>query len=130
MSDSRLDAFDEISAVIVAGIRFVAGFTRSIAPIVNCVIFDRAPVGVHDVNAIELVEMTVRMKISGSEMNASSHRTPKNSCVTYAPRMLSSGTPTNDTQSGTSICRSGSVAGVDGSFFFVRLVNALVKISG
>src|SRR5687768_16321677 len=93
MSERRFDAFDEISAVIVAGIRFVAGFTRSIAPMVNCVIFDSAPVGVHDVSAIELVEMIVRRKISGSEMNARNQLTPKNWCVTVAPMMLRMGTP-------------------------------------
>ncbi len=91
MSDSRLAEFDAISAVIAAGIRLLAGLMRSIAPIVNCVIFDSAPVGVHDVSAIELVQMTVSTKISGSEMNASSHGTPKNSCVTSAPSTLRSG---------------------------------------
>src|SRR5687767_2871604 len=130
MSDSRFDAFDEISAVIVAGIRFVAGFTRSIAPIVNCVIFESAPVGVHDVSAIELVEMTVRMKISGSDTNARNQLTSKNRCVTVAPMTLRIGTPTNDTQSGTSMCRSGSLTAVEGSFFVVSVLNALVKISG
>src|SRR5688572_3667947 len=94
MSDSRFDAFVVISAVIVAGIRFVAGFTRSIAPIVNCVILDNAPVGVHDVSAIKLVEMTVRMKISGSDTNARNQLTSKNRCVTVAPMMLRIGTPT------------------------------------
>ena len=53
-----------------AGMRLLAGLVRSIAPIENCVIFDSAPVGVHEVSAIELVQMTASTKISGSEMNA------------------------------------------------------------
>ena len=57
MSESRFAALDAISAVIAAGIRLLAGLVRSIAPIVNCVIFDSAPVGVHEVSAIELVQM-------------------------------------------------------------------------
>ena len=74
----------------------------------NCVIFDSAPVGVHEVSAIELVQMTVSTKISGSEMNASSHGTSKNSCVTHAPSTLNSGTPTADIHSGNSMCFSTS----------------------
>ena len=73
--------------------------------------------------------MTVSTKISGSEMNASSHGTPKNSCVTQAPSTLRSGTPTNEIQSGNSMWRSGSAPGVL-SFFAVSDLNALVKISG
>src|SRR3989337_2922854 len=38
MSESRLAALDAISAVIVAGIRLLAGLARSIAPMLNCVI--------------------------------------------------------------------------------------------
>src|SRR5512135_3215070 len=96
MSDSRLAAFDEISLVRPAGSRLLAGLVRSIAPIVNCVIFDRAPVGVHEVSAIELVQMTASTKISGSETKASSQGTPKNSCETVAPRTLKSGMPTTE----------------------------------
>ena len=44
--------------------------------------------------------------------------------------MLRMGTPANDTQSGTSMWRSGSAAGVAGPFFVVSIANALVKISG
>lgn len=77
MSESRLAALEAISAVIPAGIRLLAGLVRSIAPMVNCVILDSDPVGVHDVSAMELVQMMVSTKISGSEMNASSHGTPK-----------------------------------------------------
>ena len=73
MSDSRLAELAAISAVIAAGIRLLAGLVRSIAPIENCVIFDIAPVGVHEVSAIELVQMIDSTKISGSEMKASSH---------------------------------------------------------
>ena len=68
MSDSRFAEFAAISAVIAAGIRLLAGLVRSIAPIVNCVIFDSEPVGVHEVSAIELVQITDSTKISGSDM--------------------------------------------------------------
>jgi len=84
MSDSRLAELAAISAVIAAGIRLLAGLVRSMAPIVNCVIFDIEPVGVHEVSAIELVQMIDSTNMSGSEMNASSHGTPKNSWVTHA----------------------------------------------
>ncbi len=92
----------------------LAGLVRSIAPIVNCVIFDIEPVGVHEVSAIELVQITDSTKISGSEMNASSHGTPKNACVTHAPSTLNSGTPTHDIHSGSSMCfeHVGAVAAV------------------
>src|SRR5688572_2808216 len=70
MSESRFDAFDAISAVIVAGIRFVAGFTRSMAPMLNCVIFDSAPVGVHDVRAIEFVHISVSRRINDNDLSA------------------------------------------------------------
>src|SRR5512133_909079 len=103
MSDSRLAELAAISAVIAAGIRLLAGLVRSIAPIVNCVIFDIDPVGVHDVSAIELVQMTDSTKISGSEMNASSQGTPKKACVTHAPRTLHSGMPTTEIQRGNSM---------------------------
>ena len=98
---------------------------RSIAPIVNCVIFDSDPVGVHEVSAIELVAITVSTKISGSEINASSHGTPKNSCVTHAPSTLNSGTPIADIHSGNSMCFSTSTP----SFFSLRFSRPL-KISG
>src|SRR5687767_659175 len=130
MSERRFAAFDAISAVIVAGMRFVAGLTRSIAPMLNCVIFDSAPVGVHDVSAIEFVQITVNRKISGNEINARNQLTPKNVCVIAAPRMLRMGTPTNEIQSGSSMWRNGSLAAVAGAFFVVSVANALVKISG
>src|SRR4029434_2551420 len=104
ISDSRLAELAAISPVIPAGIRLLAGLVRSIAPIVNCVIFDSAPAGVHDVSAIELVQMTDSTKINGSEMNASSHGTPKNSCVTHAPSTLNTGRPTADIHNGNSMC--------------------------
>src|SRR3984885_12408107 len=110
MSDRRLAALAEISPVIPAGIRLLAGLLRSIAPIENCVIFDSAPVGVQDVSAIELVQITVSTMISGSEMKASSHGTAKNQCVTLAPSTQNMGTPTNDTPSGNSMDRIGSAA--------------------
>ena len=81
MSESRLAALVEISAVIVAGTRLLAGLVRSIAPIENCVILASAEVGVHEVSAIELVLMIVSTKMSGSETRARNHDTPKNSCV-------------------------------------------------
>src|SRR5512141_2806854 len=103
MSDSRLAELAAISAVIAAGIRLLAGLVRSIAPIVNCVIFDIEPVGVHEVSSIELVQMMDSTKISGSEMNDSSHGTPKNAWVTQAPRTLKSGTPTIEIHKGNSM---------------------------
>src|SRR5574338_218254 len=130
MSDSRFDAFDEISAVIVAGNRFDAGLTRSIAPSVNCVILDSAPVGVQDVNAMELVEMIVSRKMSGREMSERSQLTPKNLCVIHAPTMLRIGTPMKEIHSGSSMSRSGSASGVARSFFVVSALKALVNISG
>ena len=125
--------FDAISAVMPAGIKLLAGFVRSIAPIVNCVIFDSDPVGVHDVSAIEFVQITVSTKISGSEMNANNQGTPKNSCVTHAPSTLKIGTPTNDIHSGNSMCASGSAASAATAAFAGRFrsdLNAFVNNSG
>ena len=62
-------------------------------------------------SAIELVQITVSTKISGSEMSASSQGTPKNACVIHAPATPSSGTPTPDIHSGSSMCASTSVPG-------------------
>src|ERR1700693_1523753 len=104
MSERRLAALPAISAVIPAGIRLLAGLVRSIAPIENCVILDSAPVGVHEVSAIELVQITASTKISGNEMNASSHGTPKNSCVIDAPSTLKIGIPTAEIHKGNSMC--------------------------
>ena len=73
---------DAISLVMPAGSRLEPGLLRSMAPIVNCVILDSAPVGVHEVSAIALVQITVSTKINGRETKASSHGTPKNRCVT------------------------------------------------
>src|SRR6267378_3496594 len=100
MSESRFAALAAISPVIPAGIRLLAGLVRSIAPIVNCVIFDSDPVGVHDVRAIELVQMMVSTNISGSETNASNHGTPKNACVVHAPSTLKAGTPIAEIHNG------------------------------
>src|SRR6185369_12412413 len=85
-----------------------AGLLRSIAPIENWVIFDSAPVGVHEVSAIELVQITVSTKISGSDTRARNIGTPKNSCVTQAPNRLRIGTPTQLSHSGSSMSASGS----------------------
>jgi len=41
-----------------------------------------------------VVQITDSTKISGSEMKASSHGTPKKVCVTQAPSTLKSGMPT------------------------------------
>src|SRR5689334_16950132 len=108
MSDSRLAALAAISPVMLAGSRLLAGLLRSIAPIVNCVIFDSAPVGVHEVSAIELVQITVSTKISGSDSSARLIGTPKKACVTQAPSRLRIGTPTHDSHSGSSMWASGS----------------------
>src|ERR671923_2167138 len=104
MSESRFDAFDAISAVMPAGIRLLAGFARSIAPMVNCVILASDPVGVHEVSAIEFAQMIVSTKMSGSEMNESSHGTPKNTCVAHAPSTLKIGMPTIESHGGNSMC--------------------------
>ena len=61
---------------------------------VNWVILESDPVGVHEVSAIELVQITVSTKISGSEISAKYIGTPKKICVTQAPRKLNIGTPT------------------------------------
>src|SRR4029453_4905936 len=125
MSDSRLAELAAISAVIAAGIRLLAGLVRSIAPIENCVIFDIAPVGVHEVSAIELVQMIDSTKISGSEINASSQGTPKNSCVTAAPSTLKAGIPTIEIHSGNSMCFTTSTA-----WDFALRLKIPLKISG
>src|SRR5688500_16026694 len=108
MSESRLAAFEAISAVIPAGIRLLAGLVRSIAPMVNWVILESDPVGVHEVSAIELVQMMVSTKMSGSEMKARNHGTPKNACVAQAPRTENTGMPTAETHSGNSMSFSTS----------------------
>src|SRR3954466_3964315 len=100
MSESRLAALAAISAVIAAGIRLLAGFTRSMAPMENWVILLSAPVGVHDVSAMEFVQMIDSTKMSGSEMNASSHGTPKKWCETHAPTTLMMGMPMAEIHSG------------------------------
>jgi hypothetical protein len=110
MSDSRLAALEAISLVMPAGSRLLAGLVRSIAPIVNWVILASDPVGVHEVSAIELVQMTVSTKISGSDTKASSQGTPKNACVIQAPSTLNTGTPTHDIHSGSSMWASTSEA--------------------
>ncbi len=81
MSDSRLAALEAISAVMPAGSRLEPGLLRSSAPIVNCVILASEPVGVQEVSAIELVQMTVSTKISGSDTMVSHSGTPKKACV-------------------------------------------------
>src|SRR4051812_35061525 len=103
MSESRLAALLQISAVIAAGSRLLAGFARSMAPMLNCVIFESAPVGVQDVSAIEFTQITVSTKMSGRQTNARSQGTPNQSCVIQAPTTLMIGTPTNDIQSGSSM---------------------------
>src|SRR3954464_4841277 len=107
MSDSRLAAFAATSAVMPAGIRLLAGLVRSMAPIENCVIFASDPVGVHDVSAIEFVQMIVSTKMSGSEMKASSQGTPKNAWLTDAAATLITGMPAMEIHSGNSMWRTG-----------------------
>src|SRR5436190_11248767 len=104
MSESRFAALAEISAVMPAGIRLLAGFTRSMAPMENWVILLSAPVGVHDVSAMEFVQMTESTKMSGSEMNASNHGTLKKWCDTQAPSTLKTGMPIAEIHSGNSMC--------------------------
>src|SRR3954454_2629640 len=109
MSESRFDAFDAISPVIAAGTRLLAGFVRSIAPIVNCVIFESDPVGVHDVSAIEFAQMIESTKMSGSEIAARSSGTPKKWCVTQTPSTLKIGMPIAEIHNGNSMCFSTSL---------------------
>src|SRR3982074_3812329 len=109
MSESRFEALEAISAVIPAGIRLLAGLVRSMAPMLNWVIFESAPVGVQDVSAIEFAQITLSTKMSGSEMNASSHGTPKKWCVTQAPSTENIGMPTAEIQSGNSMCSRTSL---------------------
>src|SRR5450755_4116331 len=125
MSESRFAELAAISPVIPAGIRLLAGLVRSMAPIENCVILDKAPVGVHEVSAIELVQITDSTKMSGNEMNASSQGTPKKVWLTQAPITLNSGTPTAEIHNGNSMCLRTSVP----SLFALRLKRPL-KISG
>src|SRR5690349_8880653 len=108
MSESRFEAFDAISAVMPAGIRLLAGFVRSIAPMVNCVILESDPVGVHEVSAIEFAQIIVSTKMGGSEMKESSHGTPKKACVAHAPSTLKIGMPTIESHGGNSMCLSTS----------------------
>ena len=103
MSESRFAALAETSAVMPPGMRLLAGLVRSNAAIVNCVILANEPVGVHDVSAMEFVQMMVSTKIIGKEMNARNHGTPKNSCDTVAPSTVRIGTATADIHSGSSI---------------------------
>src|SRR5437868_14316171 len=102
MSERRFDALAAISPVMPAGIRLLAGFTRSIAPMVNCVIFESAPVGVHDVSAMEFAQMMESTKMSGSEMKARSQGTPKKWWLTHAPATAMIGRPTAEIQIGNS----------------------------
>src|SRR5258707_14467653 len=103
MSESRLEALEAISEVMPAGMRLLAGLVRSIAPIVNCVILESEPVGVHEVSAIEFAQITESTKVNGSEMNARSHGTPKNAWLTHAPSTEKTGMPANEIQSGSSM---------------------------
>src|SRR5947208_16130450 len=103
MSERRLAALLQISAVMAAGRRLLAGFARSIAPMLNCVIFERAPVGVHEVSAIEFTQITVSTKMSGRQLKARSHGTSNHSCVIQAPSTLMIGTPMKESQSGSSM---------------------------
>ena len=99
MSDSRLAALDAISAVMPAGSRLLAGLLRSMAPMVNWVILDSEPVASRTVSAIELVQITVSRKISGSE--TSQHQgTPKESVRDQRPA-ASTGTPMYEIHSGS-----------------------------
>src|SRR5688572_31269510 len=85
--------------------RLVAGLVRSIPPSVNWVIFAMVAVEVHDVSAIEFVQMIVRTKVIGTATQASSQGTPKNQCVSQTPTALTSGTPAYETHIGSSMSR-------------------------
>src|SRR5258706_7083546 len=121
MSERRLDALAAISPVMPAGIKLLAGLVRSMAPMVNCVILLKGPVGVQDVSAMELAQITASTKINGSEMKARNHGTPKNSWLTYAPATLMIGMPTTEIQIGNSMCASTSAPC---AFLPVRPLNA------
>src|SRR6478735_12406009 len=103
MSESRLAPLSATSLVMPPVMRLVAGLLRSIAPSVNCVIIAIVLVEVHDVSAIELVQMIVSTNVIGTAMHAISHGTPKNQCVSHTPTALSTGTPANETHSGSSM---------------------------
>src|SRR6187551_3283020 len=108
MSESRLAPLSATSLVMPPVMRFVAGLLRSMAPSVNCVIFAIVLVDVHEVSAIEVVQMIVSTNVSGTATSASNHGTPKNQCVSHTPIALSNGMPANDTQSGSSMSCSTS----------------------
>ena len=122
MSESRFAALAEISAVMPPGMRLLAGFVRSNAAMVNCVIFASEPVGVHDVSAMEFVQITASTKISGKEMKARNHGTPKKACDTAAPSTARTGTATADIHSGSSmdLSTSGSPVPAAGVFRLKR----------
>ncbi len=101
-----------------------------VAPIENCVILLSDPVGVQDVSAIEFVQITVRTKMSGSASKARKTGTPKKMCVSQTPSRLRTGTPTKESESGSSMCLSTSVRGASAFFLPRRFLKALVKISG
>ena len=130
MSESRFAAFDATSAVMPAGIKLLAGFERSIEPMVNWVIFESAPVGVHEVNAMELVQMTDNTRISGSDRNPANQGTPKNALPIHTPRNPKTGTPTYDNQSGSSMSRSGSISWERGARRWRSIRHKPLKRSG
>jgi hypothetical protein len=108
MSESRFAPLSATSLVMPPHMRLVAGLVRSMAPSVNCVIFAITLVEVHEVSAMELVQMIVSTKVIGTAASASSQGTPKNQCVSHTPTALRIGMPTNDTHSGSSMSRSTS----------------------
>ena len=109
MSISRFDALLATSEHMTAVIRFGAGVRGSIAPNVNCGIFDSEPDGVMPVSAVLLAAISARTRISGIEAAPSSHGTPNHSCAIHTPTAPTTGTPTQETGSGSSMWRRTSL---------------------
>ncbi len=118
MSISRFDALLATSALMTAVIRFGAGVRGSIAPNVNCGIFDSELDGVMPVSAVLLAAISVSTRISGIEATPSSQCTPNHSWAIQTPTAPTIGTPIQDTGSGSSMSPSTSLpaalAGSDG----------------
>src|SRR5688500_9558992 len=130
MSERRLPALEATSAVMPAVMRLEAGLVRSIAPMENCVILASELVGVQEVRAIELTQITESTKTRGSERSANPIGTPKKRWVSHTPTKLRSGTPTDEIQSGSSIPARTSLPWSFAFFFPRRFLKRLVKISG
>ena len=71
---------------ITAVIRFGAGVRGSIAPKVNCGIFESEPDGVMPVSAVLLAAISASTRISGIDAAPSSQGTPNQSCAIQTPQ--------------------------------------------